>query len=215
MNKNIEILFYDLWRTIISYLPNLLAALLLLAVGWIIGWFIKRIVIQMLVIFRFEKLLVRFRWKNELSKADVRYSIYNLVGNIFFVLVFLLFLNSALTALNLVVLSKLVEHGVLFVPKMLLALVIFGIGWWISSRVSVSVVHALIKENIPSASFVGRIVKLTMVVFFSAIVLSELEIAKEIVVIAFCTFMISLGIISILLIADNKNSLKKIFDKNS
>ncbi|PKL81400.1 MAG: hypothetical protein CVV24_15445, partial [Ignavibacteriae bacterium HGW-Ignavibacteriae-3] len=39
MDKNIEDLFYDLWRTIISYLPNLLAGVLLIIIGWVIGWF--------------------------------------------------------------------------------------------------------------------------------------------------------------------------------
>ncbi|MFA7289406.1 MAG: hypothetical protein WC055_11070 [Melioribacteraceae bacterium] len=210
MDTNFDNLFYSLWQTIAAYLPNLIAGLLLIIIGWILGWFIKRVVIQMLVVLRFEKLLARFRWKNELSKADVRYSIYNLIGNIFFILIFLIFLNSALVALNLLVLSRLIEHGVLFIPKIILALFIFGIGWWISSKTSAAIVNALIIENVNRATFIGRIAKFTFIVFFSSIVLIELNVAAMLVYIAFSVFIITLGVITVLFVIGNKKLAKEL-----
>ncbi|MCK9279355.1 MAG: hypothetical protein M0P71_01935 [Melioribacteraceae bacterium] len=210
MDTNFDNLFYDLWRTIVAYLPNLIAGLLLIIIGWILGWFIKRVVIQMLVVLRFEKLLARFRWKNELSKADVRFSIYNLIGNIFFILIFLIFLNSALVALNLIVLSRLIEHGVLFIPKIILALFIFGIGWWISSKASAAIVNALIIENVHRATFIGRIAKFTFIVFFSSIVLIELNVAAMLVYIAFSAFIVTLGVITVLYVIGNKKYAKEL-----
>lgn len=210
METNFDNLFINLWKTIIAYLPNLIAGLLLIIIGWFLGWFIKRVVIQVLVVLRFEKLLARFRWKNELSKADVRFSIYNLVGNIFFVLIFLIFLNSALVALNLIVLSKLIEQGVLFIPKIILALFIFSIGWWISSKASVAIVNALIIENVHRATFIGRVAKFTFIVFFSSIVLIELNVAAMLVYIAFSAFIITLGVITILYVIGNKKLTKEL-----
>jgi len=215
MNKNIENLFYDLWRTIISYLPNLFAGILLLLVGWVIGWFVKRFVIQLMVILRFEKLLSRFRWKNALSKADVRFAIYNIIGNTLFVIVFLIFLNAALTAMNLPVLSHLIEQSVLFIPKLLLALTILGVGWMIASRSSSAVVHALLKENIPNSSLIGRVVKFILIVFFFAIALTEIDIASQIVLIGFTVFMISLGVITVLIVAERKDVIKNLFNKEN
>ncbi|KUO62153.1 hypothetical protein APF79_04065 [bacterium BRH_c32] len=210
MDTNFDNLFYNLWRTIVAYLPNLIAGLLLIIIGWFLGWFIKRVVIQVLVVLRFEKLLARFKWKNELSKADVRYSIYNLIGNIFFVLIFLIFLNSALVALNLIVLSRLIEQGVLFIPKIILALLIFSIGWWISAKASVAIVNALIIENVNRATFFGRIAKFTFIVFFSSIVLIELNVAAMLVYIAFSAFIITLGVITILYVIGNKKFTKEL-----
>jgi len=215
MNKNIENLFYDLWRTIISYLPNLFAGILLLLVGWVIGWFVKRFIIQLMVILRFEKLLSRFRWKNALSKADVRFAIYNIIGNTLFVIVFLIFLNAALTAMNLPVLSHLIEQSVLFIPKLLLALTILGVGWMIASRSSSAVVHALLKENIPNSSLIGRVVKFILIVFFFAIALTEIDIASQIVLIGFTVFIISLGVITVLIVAERKDVIKNLFNKEN
>lgn len=210
MDTNFDNLFYNLWKTIIAYLPNLIAGLLLIIIGWFLAWFIKRVVIQVLVVLRFEKLLARFRWKNELSKADVRFSIYNLIGNIFFVLIFLIFLNSALVALNLIVLSRLIEQGVLFIPKIILALFIFSIGWWVSSKASAAIVNALIIENVHRATFIGRIAKFTFIVFFSSIVLIELNVAAMLVYIAFSAFIITLGVITILYVIGNKKFTKEL-----
>ena len=111
MNNNLQDLLYGLWQKIIGYLPNLLAGLLLLILGWVIGWFAKRVIIQLLVILRFDRLFTRLRWKSALSKADIRYALYNFIGNVVFFVVFLIFLNSALDALNLLVLSKLIANN--------------------------------------------------------------------------------------------------------
>ena len=61
-------------------------------IGWVVGWIVKRIVIQVCVIFRLGRLLRSFRWGAGFSKADVRYAFYNAIGNVAFLIVFLIFL---------------------------------------------------------------------------------------------------------------------------
>jgi len=214
MDKNFRDLIYDLGQKILAYMPNLLGGLLLLLLGWLIAWIVKRIVIQLLVILRFDRLFIRFRWKSSLTKADIRYALYNLIGNIVFFIVFLIFLNSALDAMKLTMLSKLIEQGVLFIPRLIVALVIFGIGWLIASRTSNAVSHSLIKEGLPGGSLFAKIFKFIVVLFFSAMALVELQIAKEIVLIGFGAFLLTLSISMILVIAGSRESLKDFFDRD-
>ena len=214
MNNNLQDLLYGLWQKIIGYLPNLLAGLLLLILGWVIGWLAKRVIIQLLVILRFDRLFTRLRWKSALSKADIRYALYNLIGNIVFFVVFLIFLNSALDALNLIVLSKLIANGVIFIPRLIVAFMIFGVGWFIAARTSAAVLHSLIKENIPGYSLISRIVKFIIIFFFSAMSLVELNIATEIVVIGFSTIIITLSISILIIFYANRDSLKNFFKGN-
>ena len=42
MGNNLQDLFGGVGQNIINYLPNLFAGILLVAVGWLIGWFVKR-----------------------------------------------------------------------------------------------------------------------------------------------------------------------------
>jgi hypothetical protein len=197
MNTNLESPFFEFGKQIIGYLPNLMAGLILLLIGWLIGWIIKRITIQLLIVLRFERLLIRLQWRKALSKADIRYAVYNLIGNVVFFIVFLIFLNSALAAMNLKILSGLIQQGVLFIPKLIIAFLIFGIGWFIAARVSNSVNSALLKENLPHYSLISRLIKFITVFFFVSMALVEIEIAPQIVIIGFTTVMITLGIMLI------------------
>jgi hypothetical protein len=216
MDNNLESLFYDLGQKIIVYLPNLLGGLFLLLLGWLIAWVVKRVVIQLLAVLRFDRHFLRLRWRSSLTKADIRYALYNLVGNICFFIVFLVFLNAALDAMKLSILSKLIEQGVLFVPRLIVALVIFGIGWFIAARTSKAVLHALIKEDVPSASLLARFMKFIVILFFSAMALVELSIAKEIVLIGFTVLFLTLSVSAVLLLSRGRGSLKDLLntDKN-
>lgn len=211
MDKNFESLFYDLWQKIIGYLPNLLAGLLLLLVGWVIGWFVKRVIIQLLVILRFDRLFTRVRWRSALSKGDIRYALYNFIGNIAFFLVFLIFLNASLDALNLFILSRLIEQGVLFIPKLIIALLILGIGFFVASKASSAVLHALLKENFPGYSLISRFIKFVIILFFSAMALVELDLATQIVIIGFTIVMLTISIFIIFAFRSAKGTFKNLF----
>jgi hypothetical protein len=200
MDNNLESPFFDFGKQIINYLPNLLAGVILLLVGWFVGWIAKRIMIQLLVILKVERLFIRLQWRRALSKADIRYAVFNLIGNVVFFIVFLIFLNSALDAMKLTVLSRLIQQGVIFIPKLIVALFILGIGWIIAGRVSNSVYNSLIKEDVPQYSIISRFVKYIVILFFAAMALVEIDIAPQIVVIGFTTIMISMGVIAVALV---------------
>lgn len=200
MDKGIESPFLDFGSQIINYLPSLLGGVILLLIGWLVGWLAKRITIQILIILRFERLFIRLQWRRALSKADIRFAVFNLIGNIIFFIVFLIFLNSALAAMKLTILSTLIQQSVLFIPKLIIAVIILGIGWIIAGRVSDSVYNALLKEDVPHFSIISRFVKFVSLLFFASMALVEIDIATQIVVIGFTTIMITLAIISIAII---------------
>lgn len=213
MDNNLESPFLDFGKQIINYLPNLLAGFILLLIGWFVGWLAKRIMIQLLVVLRFEKLFIRLQWRRALSKADIRYAVYNLIGNVVFFIVFLIFLNSALDAMRLTVLSNLIQQGVFFIPKLIVALFIFGIGWIVAGRVSNSVYISLLKEDITHYSIISKFVKFIAILFFAAMALVEIDIAPQVVIIGFTTIMITLGIIAITMVVwGGKSSLNNLMN---
>jgi Mechanosensitive ion channel, conserved TM helix len=213
MNDNIESPFLDFGKQIINYLPSLLGGIILLLVGWFVGWLAKRIVIQLLALLRFDKLFIRLQWRRALSKADIRYAIFNMVGNFVFFIVFLIFLNSALDAMKLTILSGLIQQGVVFIPKLIVALIIFAIGWIIAGRVSNSVYNSLLKEDVKYYSIISRFVKSIVILFFAAMALVEIDIASLIVIIGFTTVMITMGAIAItLVIMGGKSSFSNLIN---
>jgi hypothetical protein len=213
MDNSIQGPFFDFGKEIISYLPNLLGGILLLAIGWFVGWLVKRIIVQLLIAFRLERLFTRVRWRQTLSKADIRYALFSFIGNLFFFVIFLIFLYTALDAMKLSVLSNLIQNGVLFIPKLIVAMIIFGFGWIIAGRVSNSVYIALAKENVPNYSLVSRFVRFALLLFFSAMALAEIEIALEIVIIGFTTIFITLAALAVVFaIVGGRSYISKFFN---
>jgi hypothetical protein len=210
MNDKLPGSFVNITDKFINYLPDLLAGIVLLFIGWFLGWFAKRVIIQLAIILRLERFLIRFRWGRDFSKGDVRYGFYNFLGNITFFIIFIIFVNNALSAWKLTVLSDLMERGILFLPRLIIALILFGFGWMISIWASQSILKALRREDIPSSTLIANFIKGVLILFFSAMALLELNIAREIVIIGFATVFITLGIISVILaVSGEKNILKK------
>jgi hypothetical protein len=211
MGDRLQNQFVGLADNFIGYLPNLLAGILLVLLGWFLGWFIKRLLIQLAVILRLERFLVRSRWATDFSRADVRFGLYNLIGNIGFFIIFLIFLNNALSAWKLQILSDLLGKGILFLPRIIIGLVIFGLGWLIAATAERGVQKALRREDVPRSSLIARFIKSVLLLFFSAMALVEIDVAQEIVTIGFATIFITLGALTIVFtIVGGKSFLVKI-----
>jgi hypothetical protein len=211
MEPQVKDQFVGIADDIIAYLPNLLAGIALVLIGWIAGWLIKRVLVQASILLRIDRFLRRSRWETDFAKADVRHGLYNFIGNIGYLLVFLLFLDNALIAWKLNILSDLLSRGILFLPKIIIAVSIFGLGWLLAFWAEKSILKTLYREEIPRASLISRFIKIILLLFFSAIALVELDVAREIVIIGFASIFITLGAISIVLTAvGGKNFIDRI-----
>jgi len=211
MNDKVQNLFTGLADKFTAYLPNLLAGIVLVLVGWALGWFVKRVIVQFSVILRLERFLIRSRWSQDFSRGDVRYGFYNFLGNIGFLIVFLILLSAALSAWKLNILSDLLGKGIVFLPRIIIALLIFGIGWLIAASVEKASLKALRREDIPGSSLIARFINAVMLLFFSAMALVELNIARQIVIIGFSTIIITLGALTVVLtLVSGKEFVKKI-----
>ena len=209
METKIQDQFLGFADSLLAYLPNLFGGIVLVLLGWLIGWIIKRLLVQLALILRADRFLIRSRFEANFSKADVRYSLYNIIGNIGFVIIFLIFLDNAFLAWKLQILSDLLSQGILFLPKIIIASITFMIGWFLASWVQISVLKSLSREDIPRASLISKFAKSILIIFFSAISLVELNVAREIVIIGFGTIFVTLGAISVVISAVGGKTLLK------
>jgi len=211
MEKTIQEQLFKLIDSLFAYLPNLLTGLILILLGWLSAWIIKRVIVQFLILSRIDHFLRKSPLGVDFSKADVRYGLSKFIGNIGFVIVFFIFIDSALVAWKLDILSNIISKGIQFLPKLILAVIIFGIGWLLSSWVQISVLKSLHRERISKASLISKFIKSILLLFFSAIAFVELDIAREIVIIGFTTVIVTLCAIAVTVTAiGGKDFLLKI-----
>jgi hypothetical protein len=199
MNEPLHTLFMNIMNTFFAFVPSFLVGIILIIIGWFLAWFVKRMIIQMLILLKFDRALVRFPWGRAFSKADVRYGFYGFIGNIVFTIIFLLFLYYTLLSWGLEFISELLREGILFFPRFIAAGVIMVIGWLIASWASRALYKFLYQEKIPYSAFIAYYTKVVLIVLFFAAAFAELDIARNIIIIGFTTIFVTLGIIAVIL----------------
>ncbi len=88
----------------------------MLVLGAIVAWIVAKLVVRILIFLRLDRVVVRLGWGRALEKGDVRHSLFGMVGTVFGVLLFLVFLDNAVVIWKLTVLSELLEKLVQLDP---------------------------------------------------------------------------------------------------
>jgi hypothetical protein len=169
----------------IEYVPTLAAGLLVLAVGVVIGWLVKRATVRVLIWLRLDRLGGRLAWRAAFGKGDVRAALYNVIGTVAMVLVVLLFLGSALDIWGLQNLSRNLDSLVVYFPNLVLVALIVGVGIVLANTISARVEDTLEEERFGRPQLVARTFKAALLVVVVALALWQLNFAREIVLSAF------------------------------
>ncbi|OJF93827.1 mechanosensitive ion channel [Alkalibacterium sp. 20] len=164
----------DVLNTILSAIPNILVAVVLLAVGMVIAKFVGDMLTDLLKGTGFNKYS---SYLNKLSKMNV--DLAKLTGQIVAVLIGLFFLVEALSALNLDMLNTIVASIIAYLPNVLFAAIIIGLAF---------VGGQMLASGIKSATgskFAGELVKYILIAFALFMALDQLNFASNIVSLAF------------------------------
>jgi Mechanosensitive ion channel, conserved TM helix len=177
-----------------TYLPTLFAGLVVLALGIGVAWVAKRVVVRVFTWLRLDRLGGRVGWRAAFGKGDVRAALYDLVGNLVMATLVLLFLDNALQIWGLLVLSKLIDQVVFYLPNVGLVALIGVLGFLVSNLVGERVRQALEEEGLKQARLVARLVKGVLQGVVGALALWQLGFAREIVL---AGFLITFGAIGV------------------
>jgi hypothetical protein len=172
-------------QQVADYLPTLAAGAVLVLVGLVVGWLVKRFVVRILVWLRLDRLGQKLGWRAALSKGDVRGPLYDLVGTGAWVLVTLVFLENALLIWGLDVLSRMIDRVIVFVPSLIVAGFVVGAGFLLARSAAARVERTLDEEEVPRARLVAKGLHAALMTVVGALALWHLNFAREIVLSAF------------------------------
>jgi hypothetical protein len=181
-------------KGITDYLPTLGAGLLVLVIGLALGWVAKRAVVRTLVWFRLDRLARRAGWRAAFGKGDVRAALYNLIGNLAFIAVVLIFFDNALQIWGLGVLSVTIDGILSYLPNLLLVGLIIVGGVMLSNFVSERAEDAFEEEDLARARLLAKLLKGILLSVVGALALWQLNFARQIVLAAFLIAFGALGV---------------------
>jgi len=180
----------NLWSRIGDFLPNFLAAVVLLVIGVAIALGIRFLVIKLLNSIGWEKLARNTPALRILEVGDIRYPFFELIGAVVFWVVVLVFTGTAAHSLGLSSVEQLIDHFVAFLPNLFLAVVIVALGAWmggLAGRFARAFAHA---AKIQEANLIGKGVQYLVIVIALGTALEQLNVATRFL---FGAFLIVLG----------------------
>jgi hypothetical protein len=166
---------------IAAFLPRLLLALVVVAVGWLFAKAARFAVERALRAVNFGVLTERAGTDNFLRQAGMRGDTTALFGLVAFWLVILAALIIAFNGLGLTYITDLLGRAVLFTPKLVVAMLLVIFGSYCARFVGNAVHTYCVDARIPDADILARLVRYVIMTMVVMIALSQVEIGGDIV----------------------------------
>ncbi|HJR75811.1 MAG TPA: hypothetical protein VJ805_02525 [Nitrospiraceae bacterium] len=177
--------FRDTVMQILLVLPRLLALVTFLLIGLAMAWLVRMLTVRVLTAFRFDRLCERFGLNKPLAQAGIKQPVSIVLSRVLFWMVFLLFAFMGVDAVNLPATANLVSQIVGFLPHVLAASLVLLIGVLSANFFAEAALIAAVNAQLQEARIVASLVRWGILLFTFAMVLTQLGIAKEIVISAF------------------------------
>ena len=168
-----------------AFLPGLLAALLILLLGWILAKFARLLVFRLLLAVRLDLASERAGIDDVLVRADIRQSPTELVAVLVQWLVMLIALMTAVNTVGLSSVSDLLNQLLLYLPKIIAAVVVVILGLFLASFLFGVIRTAAANAGLGEADVLASLARYAIVAFTAAVTLEELGIAADLVRSAF------------------------------
>lgn len=170
--------FQNLWVGVVNFVPNLVVALVILVLGWLIGALLGRAVAQVFRSLKVDDALRRAGFENFLRRGGVHLDSGAFLGALVKWFVVIVFLVAAFDVLGLAQVNLFLQEVVLgYLPRVLAAALVLLVGGVVGDIAGRIVVTAAMTAGVRSAHFAGAIAKWAVWVFAILVALSHLGIA--------------------------------------
>ncbi|MDH3309191.1 MAG: hypothetical protein OEM48_06520 [Gammaproteobacteria bacterium] len=163
------------------FLPRLLLAIIILVAGWLLAKFVKLVVVKGLQTINFHVLTEKAGIDGFLRQGGIQAGMAGVLGILGYWLVILLTLMVAFNSLGLTYVTELVSQIVLFIPKVVVAVLILAVGLYFARFIS-QLVSAYSKNvGMEDAELLGRIAQYAIMVFVVLIALDQVNVVTDII----------------------------------
>lgn len=164
-----------------TWLPGLLAALLLLLVGWLVARISQALVARLLHRLGLDRLADRTGIDKGLSTIGSQNNLSYLLARVTYWLILIFFILLSLGALGLTdVVTSALSSFFSFLPRLVVATAIFLIGAFIARVVGDAITAVSVQSNIPNGRALGQAVRYSLLLLVAILALDELGVQTTI-----------------------------------
>jgi len=180
----IEILFDsfgELWKSFFSFIPTLLAALIVFIIGWLVSIFLGKLANRIIRGIKLDLLLTRLGFKKALTKAKLKLDsgkFFEELVKWFFIIVFLM---TTVDILGLREVTLFLKSILFYLPNVFIAAIVL-----LAAAIVSNFIYRLVKASadaagLASSGAVAGIVKWSILIFGFTMALVQLGIATTLI----------------------------------
>lgn len=172
-------------KELVSALPQILGALLILIIGWIVAKLLKRVFIRLLKMARVSYLTEKAGIDQFLKSGGAQKDVVSILGTLMYWIIMLIVIMATLNSLKLTAAASLFNEIMLYIPRVIVAIVILIIGIYVARMVSQVIKTSLKSVKEKTSGLISRASHVVIIILTVFLVLGQLNIAHEIVSSAF------------------------------
>ena len=173
------------WTQLASFVPQLLAALVLLFVGWILANLARTGVVKLLDILRFDSLAEKTGIEAFLKQGHLDISLSRIIANlVYWVIIFIVIVTVA-NSLGLHMVAELFNKIVLYIPNLIVAILVLVFGILIARFINRLVFAYLNNIGVQGALTISTLSEYAVIIFVIFVALEQLEIGTTLLTAAF------------------------------
>ena len=187
--------FVNLWSGIISYLPNIVVAIIIFVIGWIVGTALMKVVEQIFRSLKIDSALKSTGLNDAVERAGFTLNTGMLIGMLVKWFVIVAFLVASLDVLGLDQVNDFIKNVVLFyLPQVIVAALFIIVGAFVAEIGKNIVGGAARAAEVKSANFAGSVVKWAIWIFAILAALGQLQIAPDLINTLFTGIVVAIAL---------------------
>lgn len=187
--------FQNLWVGVIGFVPNLIVALIILVLGWLVGVLFGRAVWQVFKSLKIDEALKRAGFESFLRRGGLDLDSGAFIGGLVKWFVVVVFLIAAFDVLGLAQVNLFLQEVVLaYLPRVIVAALVLLVAGVVGDVTQRLVVASGRTAGVGSAHFAGTVSKWAIWIFAILVALSQLGIAAQFSTTLFTGVVIALSL---------------------
>ncbi len=183
-----------LWSGFIGFLPNILGAIIVFLIGWLIAALLGKLAAQIIRALRVDQILEKMRFKKSLERANLTLDSGRFIGELvkwFFIIVFLM---AATDILRLPQVTEFLKQILFYIPHLIVAVIILLVAVLVANFLQKLVRASVEAAGLKSAGFLAGVTKWAILIFAVLAALLQLGIVPALIQTIFIGFVAALAI---------------------
>lgn len=158
MELNVVDILREQFYSILSVLPALLKAVVILAIGVIIAKILRRLVGRGIQLIGLDKLAHKLENVDIFRSSGIELKLSSLLGNLVYYFVLLVFIMTSIEALGMQMISRLLADFIDYVPQAIVALALLLVGLFVADMIKKVVESTGQSLGIKGASLIATVI---------------------------------------------------------